>query len=313
MEKKQITVIGSLNYDILLKQARLPEKGETYTVNDVTIGAGGKGGNQAVQCSKMGIKTNMIGALGRDLFGDYIINQLQDNGLNVENIKRTKQSTGLGINNILSDGTIYANIVKGANFALSKEDINDIKDKLVRSKIVILQLEIPTEVTEYAIDLASKNDCFILLNAAPAKPISAQSLSKVDCLIVNESEATYYCKQKIEDIESAIFNHKKLLAKVKKLLIITLGEKGSLVFQNSEVVHVPALKVSPLDTTGAGDTFVGTFAAKLIEGVDLIEAVKIATIASSLTISKYGTQSIMPDKKEVESVYQSNKITEKYF
>jgi len=310
MNQKNILVIGSLNYDILLEQRRLPKKGETYVVDNVTIGPGGKGANQAVQCSKMGIKTVMIGALGNDLFGDYIIEQLQNFEIDINKIKRTNKNTGLGINNILPDGTLYANISRGANFTITKEDIKNLEKEFSNSKIVILQLEIPKAVTNFAIKLAEKHNCYIILNAAPAKSISEKVLSRVDCLVLNEEEATFYCDKKINNVKTALIHGKKLYSKIKDLLVITLGSKGSIIFTKKNIVHIPAINTKVVDTTGAGDTFIGVLSSQIYKNINYIKSVKLATMASSLTISKTGTQLIMPNKKDIEDIYKKTEINE---
>jgi len=305
-KEESIVVVGSLNYDILLKQKRLPKLGETYTVDSVKLGGGGEGANQAVQCSKMGIETYMLGAVGKDVFGDYLVNKLNDFKVNIDYIKRDSETTGLGINNILDDGSLYANIVKGANFSLKKGDLDEFEKQIKKSKVMLLQLEIPTHIVELAINIAEKNNCFIILNAAPAKEISKGILKKVDCLIVNEVEASYYCKKDIKDINSAIEKHYDLLNMIKKVLIITMGSKGSCLFYEDNKIHIPALKVEAVDTTGAGDTFAGVFASKLIEGHNYIEAIKYASTASSITVQEHGAQEIMPYKSDINKIFDKS-------
>ncbi|SIQ42574.1 ribokinase [Halanaerobium kushneri] len=303
-----IVVIGSLNYDILLKQKRLPKLGETYTVDSVKTGGGGEGANQAVQCRKMGIETYMLGSVGKDVFGDYLVNKLKNYNVNIDYIKRNSKITGLGINNILDDGSLYANIVQGANFSLKKNDLEKFENQIKKSKVMLLQLEIPTSIVELAIDLAAKHDCYIILNAAPAKEVSKDTLKKVDCLIVNEVEASYYCNKDIEDIKSAMEKHHELLNMIKEVLIITMGSKGSCLFYEDNKIHIPALKVKAVDTTGAGDTFVGVFASKLIEGYNYVEAIKYASAASSITVQKHGAQEIMPYKSDIDNIFSNNKF-----
>jgi ribokinase len=300
--ESRILVIGSLNYDIILEQERLPEKGETYTVDRVTTGGGGKGANQAVQAAKMGIKTTMFGALGQDPFGDYLHRQLAAYGVDTSLIKWVSESTGLGINNVLRDGSLYANIVRGANHALTKGDITNLEAEIAKSAIVIMQLEIPIDVTETAIKLARKHDCYVILNAAPALPISANALSMVDCLIVNEKEASYYVKAPISQVEDALACCPALHEKIRDLVIITLGVNGSVLYDGKNKVFIPIRKVQAVDTTGAGDSYVGAFAAKIVTGTPYVEAAVNATLASSITVTRPGSQVSMPTARDIQAL-----------
>ncbi|MGE5604858.1 MAG: ribokinase [Bacteroidota bacterium] len=257
MKENIITVIGSLNYDILFKQKRLAQKGETITADSVTFASGGKGANQAVQCAKLGVQTYLVGAVGKDAFGEYLIEQLRKYGVNTDYIQITGENTGIGVNNIMPDGSLIATISTGANFTIGKQRIDEVEPLLARSKIVVLQMEIPNSVVEYAIMKAKTNGCFIILNAAPAKPISDQALSAVDCLVLNEPEASFYSGASIKDLESAEQNCEKLFTKIRKLLIITLGENGSLLYDGKTKIHIKAKKVSVIETTGAGDSYIG--------------------------------------------------------
>lgn len=305
MKDKKALVIGSLNYDIILKQKRLPNKGETYVVDGgVTTCGGGKGANQAVQCSKMDVKTMMFGAVGKDVFGDYICEQLLQYGVDISLVKRSEESTGLGINNVLEDGSLYANIVPGANYSLKEDDIDKIEHEIMQSQVIIFQLEIPIRVVEHAIKIANKNNCYIILNAAPPKILSEKTLRNVDCFILNESEASFYLHKPINSLSDVLLQCGELYKKSKELVIITLGEKGCLLCNDKEKIYLPARNVQAIDTTGAGDSFVGTFAAKLIEGVNYLEAAIYATIAASLTVTEIGSQIAMPYKAVVEEIYK---------
>ena len=215
MKENIVTVIGSLNFDIIFKQQRLAQKGETIIADSSFFAGGGKGANQAVQCAKLGVTTYLVGALGKDAFGDYLVKQLVTYGVNTEYVQRTDENTGLGVVNSLLDGTLVATISNGANYTMSKNRIDEVESLLIRSKIVILQLEIPVDVVEHIIHRAAMHDCFIVLNAAPAVRISDEALAKVNCLVVNEPEASFYCDEEIYDLGSAEKNAKNYLKKLK--------------------------------------------------------------------------------------------------
>ncbi|MHB1393854.1 MAG: ribokinase [Clostridia bacterium] len=299
MKENIITVIGSLNYDIIFKQKRLANLGETLTADSVTFAGGGKGANQAVQCAKLGARTYMVGTVGMDVFGECLFRELGKFNVNTDYIKSVMENTGIGVDNVLEDGTLIGTISTGANFTINKDQIDEADDLISRSKIIIVQMEIPIEVIEYTIDKARKHNCYIILNAAPAKEISDTALSKLDCLVVNEPEATFYSGEKVSDLESAKKNCEKLFEKVKGLVIITLGENGSLLYDGKTKIHVIAKKVNAIDSLGAGDSYIGAFAYKILECCGHVEAAKFAAVAGALTVTRVGAQSSMPTLKEI--------------
>ena len=309
----RILVIGSLNFDIILEQERLPHMGETFQVDRVTTGGGGKGANQAVQAAKLGVPTMMIGALGRDLYGRHIEAQLQDFGVDTSHILKTDESTGLGINNVLRDGSVFGNIVRGANFALTADYLVGLENEIAQSSVVLFQMEIPTAVTELGIELAKKHGSYVILNAAPALPIDESRLSMVDCLIVNEMEASYYAGQSVQTLADALVACEILHQKVSDLVIITLGAGGSLLYNGKEKIFIPAQKVRAVDTTGAGDSYVGVFAAKLLQDLSPEEAAVWATLAASITVTEPGTQVAMPSLADLEKSFASHTLQPVYY
>ena len=182
---KKITVIGSLNYDVILKIPRLPFKGETLTANGATFSAGGKGANQAVQAAKLKTPTYMVGCVGTDASADFLFFSAKEYGVNVDYIRKVPGSSGMGVINAVEDGSVYACIVRGANFEVTKEDVDNAMPILKESGVCILQNEIPVEIIAYAIDKAKEAGCTVVLNAAPAIELPEECLSKVDILVVN--------------------------------------------------------------------------------------------------------------------------------
>ena len=301
MKEKKAVIIGSLNYDIILKQKRLPKIGETFVADSITMCGGGKGANQAVQLSKLGGKAFMAGCVGNDKFGEELLSNLQKHNVNTDNVKLSeKNNTGMGIVNVFDDGKLIATITRGANYDITNSDIDKIKDEIINAKIIILQMEIPIEVIEYVINLASKHDVYIILNAAPACKIKEEVLSKVNCLVVNETEASFYLNKEINDVKSSIENCEELYGKIKDLLIITLGENGSLLYDGKEKLHIKARKAEVTETTGAGDSFIGAFAYKLLNDSSYKEAAEFASLVSSITVTKIGAQDSMPTYEEVK-------------
>lgn len=297
---KKITVIGSLNYDVILKIPRLPFKGETLTANGAAFSAGGKGANQAVQAAKLKTPTYMVGCVGTDASADFLVNTAKEYGVNVDYIRKVPGSSGMGVINAVEDGSVYACIVRGANFEVTKEDVDNAMPILKESGVCILQNEIPVEIIVYAIDKAKEAGCTVVLNAAPAIELPEECLSKVDILVVNEVEAEFYCHEKIDSVEKAKTEIKKMAEKYNNNVIFTLGKDGAVAYENGTIEFIPAMKVDAIETTGAGDSYIGAVSHSIIEGKSLIEACKFATKCSAITVCRIGAQPSMPTLEDVE-------------
>jgi ribokinase len=295
MKESYITVIGSLNYDMLINQERLPFKGETYTAKSIAYEGGGKGANQAVQCAKLGVPTIIFGKVGNDSFGEILVRNLIQHGVVTHYVEKSNCATGVGVVHVLNDGSVFATIVAGANYDYNQEDLIKIKEVIEKSHILILQMEIPIPIIEESIRIAHEKGVYIILNAAPAKTISLEALAKVDCLVVNESEATFYAGEQIEDITTAIKYYKALKDLVKGIVIITLGENGSMLCYNNDYQVIPVSPVSNvIETTGAGDSYIGTFAYAKYKGYSDVDACILASKAAAITITQVGAQGAMP-------------------
>lgn len=298
--RDKVTVIGSLNYDIILKISRLPEKGETLPAEDAAFSSGGKGANQAVQVAKLGVPTYMVGCVGNDANGQVLIDTVSGYGVHTEFIKKVEGPSGMGVVNAMEDGSVFATIVRGANFQISKSQIDEIESLLQETKILILQMEIPQEINQYAIDKAKEAGCIVVLNAAPAIELPEECLSKVDILVVNEVEAEFYCHEKIDSVEKAKTEIKKMAEKYNNNVIFTLGKDGAVAYENGTIEFIPAMKVDAIETTGAGDSYIGAVSHSIIEGKSLIEACKFATKCSAITVCRMGAQPSMPTLEDVE-------------
>ncbi|WP_058309027.1 ribokinase [Gracilibacillus massiliensis] len=296
---RRTVVIGSINYDIIIKQDRLPKIGETISANSVSMSGGGKGANQAVQCAKLGLDTHMIGKVGNDHFGDELLNGLEKYHVHTNFIKKADTNSGLGFVNSFPDGRLLSTIEKGANYKLQIKDIQDAVSIIKEASIVVIQLEIPIKVAEYAIQLGKKHGCYIILNAAPSVPISADVLKLVDCFVVNEAEASYYAGTEIETAEQALAASDLLQNMVAHLVCITLGEKGSVLFDGKEKQYFPAEKVDVIETTGAGDSYIGGIAYSVLNNFLINEMGKFASKVSSKTVTNIGAHEAMPSLEEV--------------
>ena len=299
MNNKKVTVVGSVNYDIIFQQSRLPEIGETLTADSVSFSGGGKGANQAVQCAKLGLETFMVGKVGNDGFGTKLLADLKEYGVDTSFIGTGRASTGLGVVNAVDDGKVTATIYKGANYDLTCADIDQAEKLIADSGIVILQLEVPRKVVEYTIDMAKRHNCYVILNAAPASEIAEEKLNLVDCLVVNETEASYYTGRKVSNQQEAEAVCEELFKRVSGLLVLTLGEKGSILYNGKKAYQFEAEKVDAVETTGAGDSYIGAIAYALTEDFPYEKMGHFAARISAKTVMKVGGQQAMPYLSEV--------------
>ena len=302
MEKKTV-VIGSLNYDVCLKQERLPVEGETYFADSVNYCSGGKGGNQAVQAAKLGVPTYMVGCIGDDTSGQFLKETIEKYGVHTDYLKIRPGNSGMSVAQSLYDGGVRSSFVRGTKTLLTKEDIDDLDGFLAPGDIVVFQLEIPIPVIEYAIHFCKKKGCVVILNGAPANEVSSDTLKEVDYFIVNELEAGFYCGTAIENQEIALKEIQKMTKELGNTCIYTLGKAGSVVCDGLKAEFVPSKKVQAVESTGAGDSFIGGLCYALIHEMNIFEAAKFATCCSAKTVCKIGGQPSMPFLNEVLELY----------
>lgn len=298
--RDKIIVVGSLNYDIVLKVPKLPKEGETLPAKEAVFSAGGKGANQAVQAAKLGIETYMAGCVGNDAMGDFLLKTAQGYGLHTEYIRRTDGTSGMGVVNAIEDGSVFATIVRGANFEITEEDIDKIEPLLDDAGLMILQMEIPQDKNKYAIDMAKSHGCRVLLNAAPAVPIEEEYLRKCDILVVNEVEASYYAGKIIDTMEKAAEEAENMAKRLGNIVIITMGKDGAAVSNGDRTEEIPANAVDAVETTGAGDSFIGGIGYAVLNGMNIFEACRFATKCSAVTVCRMGAQDSMPTLQELQ-------------
>lgn len=299
MIKKQITVIGSLNYDMILKVKRLPYEGETMAAEGVSMAAGGKGSNQAAQAAKLGIPTYLIGAVGNDSMGEFLLAEAGKYGIITDRVKVVDGPTGLGVIHALEDGSVHATIVRGANYELTKEDIDRNMDLLENSGVIILQNEILPETNRYVMEVARNLDCKVILNAAPAEELDQDHLAMCDIVVVNEVEASFYCGREIKDVNSAM-DAITISRELGNTWVFTLGSQGSLVASGERCEFIPSHHVKAIETTGAGDSYIGALGYALCEGMEPFEGGRFATCCSAITVCGIGAQQSMPTLEQVK-------------
>lgn len=287
-----ITVVGSISTDFVAQSDRFPKVGETIEGSHFGIHFGGKGANQAVAASRLYPQVNMIGAVGDDIFGDNLISNLKQNHIQTSNVERvTQESSGAAVI-LLAEDDNHIVYTPGANNRVDTAMIDQAKETLLNSSIVVLQNEIPQETIEYIIDLCNENDVPVLLNPAPARTLDTAFIDKVSYLTPNETEFELLFEGQ---------SHEDVLAAYPNKLIITLGSQGVKYHNGEKVVIVPSVKPKMIqDTTGAGDTFNGGLAVGIANDLPLEYAIALGNLAASISIEKLGAQGGSPTLEELK-------------
>ena len=299
MNQGNILVIGSSNTDMTVKTKALPKPGETVLGGIFTMGAGGKGANQAVAARRLGGEVKFICKVGRDIFGDNAIAHYQQEGLDTGGILRSELPSGVALISVDEHAENCIVVASGANNDLTEADIEAVAGDIRNCGILLLQLEIPVPSVVKAARIAHEAGATVVLNPAPACPLPDELFRYVDLFIPNETELSTFSELPVSDEASAAKAAAAMQAKGVGKLIVTMGSKGSLICEGGEPVFVPARKVKAVDTTAAGDTFCGALCVALSEGRSLKEAAEFATAASALTVQKMGAQDSIPYRKDL--------------
>lgn len=300
-----IAVIGSNMVDLIAYIDEMPKMGETLEASDFKMGCGGKGANQAVAAAKLGAPV-MMTEVGDDVFAENTISNFQQYGINTEYVEKvTGVSSGVAPIFVDKSSQNRILIIKGANSHLKPADIDRAAHKLQQCKLIVLQLEIPLETVYYAIDFANKHNIPVILNPAPAsKELDINYACKCDFFMPNETELEILTGLPVQTMEQIRTAANTLLEKGLKNLIVTLGEKGSLWLRGDEATLIPPHKVNAIDTSGAGDAFIGCFSHYYIQTQDVIESMKMASLFAAYSITGQGTQSSYPNKEDFENFKQ---------
>jgi ribokinase len=284
-----ITVIGSINMDLVVETDHVPENGETTLGTSFSTFFGGKGANQAVAMARLGKEVQMIGACGTDEYGKMARSSLKDENIKTDHVFLfSDETTGIA-SIIVSDADNRIIVVPGANHRLTPKEIQQLEQEIAKSEMVVMQLEIPSNTVHAALKICKEHTIPVVLNPAPVNNFKEEFIDLATYLTPNESE----CKSIFgENIEQS-------LERYPNKLIVTLGEKGARFYNGIEHVLIKSFETKAVDTTGAGDTFNGSFAVALTEGKNMEEAVRFANASASLAVEKKGAQSGMPSLDSV--------------
>ena len=297
----KIVVIGSSNTDMVVQSERLPRPGESVLGGDFMMAGGGKGANQAVAVARMGHKVVFSAALGNDIFGDAALNSYQNFGIDTTYIVRKDIPSGVALIMVDSKGQNCISVALGANNALTIEDVLPALESVESGDIVLLQLEIPMATVEAAVEAAAAKGARVVLNPAPAAPVSEQVLSNLYLITPNQTEAQTLTGVEVADEASACEAAQILCARGVERVVITMGGSGAYLYENGKGVIVPARMVDAIDTTAAGDVYNGALCAALAEGKSLEQALAFATKASAISVTRAGAQPSVPSREEVDN------------
>lgn len=300
--RPRIAVVGSANIDLTTFADRFPKPGETIFGQKFDLGFGGKGANQAVAARLCGAEVFMVARVGSDLFGPATIENFQKLGIDTTHVKQVEGlSSGVAPIFVEPNGQNRILVVKGANDALKPADVDAAAGTLKAADCIVLQFEIPLETVYYTIAFARKHGIRCILNPAPGQPVEMQALKDLDYFVPNESEAETITGIAVRSVEDAKKCSEKLLAASIRRVIVTLGANGSLLAGSGVSEHVPPYAVKSIDSTGAGDAFIGSFAVFLAEGVPELDAVRRANLYAGLSTTGVGTQKSFYDRARFDA------------
>jgi ribokinase len=299
-----IIVIGSINLDLIANVDRLPAPGETVRGSGFTTAPGGKGANQALAATRAGAKVRMVGAVGKDNFAADALALLREGKIDLSGVGETFASTGTALIMVADDGENVIAVVPGANDSVVTGDLS--KAFMKKGDVVLLQQEIPLQTVDAALEAARTAGAVTVLNTAPFRGEAAAFLGKADYVVANETEFDLYGEALSLSGRDRQARMRDYAGKTGRTIVVTLGGDGVLAATPADLLMVPALKITPVDTVGAGDTFCGYFAAGLSSGLPLEEALARAAAAGSLACLKPGAQPAIPLAKEVDAALQQS-------
>jgi ribokinase len=306
----RIAVIGSANIDLVTFTDRFPKPGETIFGQKFDLGFGGKGANQAVAAKLCGADVFMMARVGSDLFGPATIENFKKLGIDTTHVRQVEgASSGVAPIFVEPNGQNRIFVVKGANDLLKAADVDAAADMLKTVDCMVMQFEIPIETVYYCVSFAKKHGIRCIVNPAPAGPVDMGALAGLDYFVPNESEAETITGMPVRTVEDAKQCASKLLSGGVERVILTLGANGSLLAGREGMEHIPAFSVKSIDSTGAGDAFIGSFAVFLGEGLPERDAVRRANLYAGLSTTGVGTQKSFHDRARYDAEWSTRKTS----
>lgn len=301
MNHKKLVVLGSTNIDHILNVPHFLAPGETLSASQYQVAMGGKGANQAVAAGRAGANIQFITALGDDPFGQEALQQFKNDGIDTSLIKIIpNEKTGVALIFVNDEGENMIGIHSGANAHVTPEMLEERIDIIESANALLMQLEIPLETIQLATACAKQNGVLVVLNPAPAKPLSDELLSQIDIITPNETEAEILTGVKVDSTDSAQKASKILHDEGISIVIITMGKMGAWVSEHNQGILIPGFNVTAIDTIAAGDTFNGVLVMALLEGLTLNVAIQKAHAAAAIAVTRKGAQPSIPWKNEIE-------------
>jgi ribokinase len=299
----EVFVVGSINQDFVLGVERRPAPGETVTDARLATHNGGKGANQAAAAALLGASVAFLGRVGDDGFGGPLVRSLADKGVDTTLVKEVPgSSTGAAFITVTPDGENAITVAPGANRRLTAEDVDDASGSIGEARVLVAQIEVPLEVVLRAVEVAAGNGTRALVNLAPPFDVPRALLEKLDPLVINEHEAAFLLGESVEGVDGALDAAPRLLTLGPRSVVVTLGEDGAVFSGGESAQHLTAPKVKVVDTTGAGDAFIGALAAKLATDAPLKDAVAYAVRAGAAAVTEAGAQGALPAPETVDAL-----------
>lgn len=310
MGNRPILVIGSINMDLVIKSSFIPRPGETVIGESFYRACGGKGANQAVTISRLGGNCYFVGKIGCDSFGTELKENLIKNRVIIDYlVEDDLEPSGIAFIIVDKNGENSIVVAPGANMKLKREDIERTLPIIPQAGTLLIQLEIPIETVEFSLNLAKKYSLMTILNPAPVRQkIDKEIISLADIITPNKSELEKITETELKNDEDIIKAGKKILEYGVKWVIVTLGSRGVIGIGKDREIFMPAIKVSPIDTTGAGDVFNGALTLKLSQGESLEKAMRFAVICAGISVTRKGAQSSIPTLEEVNNFIKKEEI-----
>ena len=298
-----VFVVGSINQDFVLNVERRPEPGETVTDARLETHNGGKGANQSAAAALLGASVAFLGRVGDDGFGGPLVRSLSDKSVDTTLVQEVPgSSTGAAFITVTPDGENAITVAPGANRRLTAEDVDDASGFIGEARVLVAQMEVSPEVVLRAVEVAAGNGTRALVNLAPPFEVPRALLEKLDPLVINEHEAAFLLGESVESVDEALDAVPRLLSLGPRSVVVTLGEEGAVFSGGESAQHLTAPKVKVVDTTGAGDAFVGALAAKLATDAPLEDAVAYAVRAGAAAVTETGAQGALPTPETVKGL-----------